>query len=107
MTSKNVFKDECHDLEEESAEIKPYQTLLFDLKGDKVESVYGTCEGSIAGDVDYITECVKRVVRSERPLFHLVPVRANPEVRPNTLSIQSSRLGECLLKCLRMDLAGC
>ncbi|MBN3777353.1 inovirus Gp2 family protein [Burkholderia sp. Ac-20345] len=93
-----------HQLENEDQTIKPYQTLRFDLKGDKVESAYGLCEGGIAGDVDYITQCVKRVMRSERQLFHLVPVRANPEARPNTLSIKPSKLGECLLKCLKMDL---
>lgn len=94
----------CHRLGEEDQAIKPYRTLLFDLNGDKIESTFGTSEGSIASDVDYITECVERVIRSKRNLFHLAPAIANPAVRPNTLSIKASKLGECFLKCLLMNL---
>ncbi|KVS12328.1 hypothetical protein [Burkholderia vietnamiensis] len=59
MIDENEFKDVADGIHDESTEIKPYQTLLFGLKGDKVESTYGACEGTIASDVDYITQCMR------------------------------------------------
>ncbi|MGK8200697.1 hypothetical protein [Burkholderia cepacia] len=104
MIDENEFKDVADDIHDENTGIKPYQTLLFDLKGDKVESTYGPCEGSIASDVDYITQCVQKVIESKRQLFHLVPVRTNLEIRPNTLSFRVTELGERFLRCVQMDL---
>lgn len=104
MIDEKEFKDVADDIHDENTWIKPYQTLLFDLKGDKVESTFGLCESSIASDVDYITQCLQKVVESKCQLFHLVRVRTNPEIRPNTMGFRASQLGECFLRCVQMDL---
>lgn len=104
MIDENEFKDVTDDIHVKNVEIKPYQTLLFDLKEEKVESTYGPCEGSIASDVDYIAECMKRVIESKSQLFRLVPVWTNLKIRPNTMSFGAGELGECFLRCVQMDL---
>lgn len=89
---------------EDIFKIDPYKTLHFDLKDGKVESSYGPSDGSIASDVHHITECVKGIIQSKRNLFRLEDVKVDRRLRTPTSRLEMTKLGECFLKCLQMDL---
>jgi hypothetical protein len=100
MTGKNEGDGEAKSAESsDEFEIKPYETLHYDLIDGEVQDWYGPEEDSIASDVDYITQCVKGIIRSKRKIFWLVP-----GALAGTSRIEMSELGECLIQCLRKDL---
>lgn len=80
-------------------EVKPYQTLHFDLIGGEVQDWYGPDEDSIAKDVDYVTQCVKGIIKSKSPLSWLMP-----STRGYMSKLVLSKLGQCVVECLKKDL---
>jgi hypothetical protein len=84
--------------------IEPYQATVFVEQDGEIVDTRISSEDSIAGNVDYITQFVKKLLTTRRSLFSLVPVETVRKERPNTLRIKATRGGECFLRCLRMDL---
>lgn len=90
--------------DDESWKIEPYKTLQFNLKKGKVVSEHGAIVESIASDVDYITQCVMKIIKSKRRLFEVVPVVDTSMYRSQKVRIKLSKAGACFLNCLKMDL---
>lgn len=84
--------------------IEPYEALVFIDRNGTIVPTRISSEDSIAGNVDYITQFVERVIKSKRPLLSLEPVQVKHSRRPNTRCVSVTRGGKCFLKCLKMDL---
>lgn len=102
MNKKSWSKVEAND--DELWWIEPYKTLKFKLKKGKVISEYGAGEDSIASDVDYITQCMMRIIKLKRRLFKVVPITNWTGRHGNRLRIEPTEAGGSFLNCLRMDL---
>ncbi|HDR9149369.1 hypothetical protein WK24_01345 [Burkholderia vietnamiensis] len=88
----------------ESWTIEPYQAWIFnDMQGGVVSTRIAS-EDSMAGNVEYITQFVKRLIYSRRQLLSLVPAKMIRSKRPNMKLIKASKGGECFLTCLGIDL---
>lgn len=84
--------------------IEPYEPLIFVDHGNNVVATLIARENSIARDVDYITQFVRKLLAGTRPLLALVPAgRVHPH-RPNTRVVETTKGGECFLRCLQLDL---
>jgi hypothetical protein len=89
--------------DDESLGIAPYEARHFELRKGIVVSEKSAINGSIASEVDYITKCVMGIIESKSQLFTTVPVTELGY--PNgKLRIKLSKVGECFITCLRMDL---
>ncbi|PVX97659.1 inovirus-type Gp2 protein [Paraburkholderia unamae] len=88
---------------DESWGIAPYEARHFELRKGKVVPESSLITGSIASDVDYITQCVMKIIDSNRQLFTTAPVTelGSPKGK---LGIKLSKAGVCFIRCLRMDL---
>lgn len=86
--------------------IEPYEALVFAETEEGVIPRRVAIEESIAGDVDCITQFVKKLIdtRSDRPLLTLSPLKAVKSDRPNTQWVKTTSGGEHFLQCLRIDL---
>lgn len=84
--------------------IESYEPLVFADCGNSVVTTLIACENSIARDVDYIMQFVRKLLAGTRPLLALVSAgRVHPH-RPNTYVVRTTRGGECFLRCLQLDL---
>ncbi|MEJ0003065.1 MAG: hypothetical protein WDN30_04910 [Pararobbsia sp.] len=88
----------------ESWKIKPYETLVFVAHGEKNTPTLIDNDETISANVDFITQFVKNLIKSKRPLLSLESFSYGNQRRPNTQRIKSSRGGDCFLRCLQIDL---
>lgn len=102
MVKNELTNDECSD--ESVWSIEPYEALMFAERDGDVVAARIANENSIASDVSYITNVVKRLLATKRPLLKLVPVETIHPRRPNTQIVEATSGGECFLRCLQMDL---
>ncbi|CAJ7710485.1 Protein of uncharacterised function (DUF3296) [Burkholderia pseudomallei] len=102
MNDKQWSTVESND--DEQWAIEPYKALQFKQKNGKMVSEYGSSEESIASNVDYITQCVMKIIKSKRPLFDVVPVIDRSAYSSHKVKIKTSRACGCFLNCLKMDL---
>lgn len=84
--------------------IEPYEPLAFTNQGGEVLATLVASENSIARDVDYITQVVMRLLAGSGPLLALVPAGRVHSHRPNTHVVETTKGGECFLRCLQLDL---
>jgi hypothetical protein len=89
--------------DDESWGIAPYEARHFEIRKGIVFSEKSSIKGSIASEVDYITQCVMKIIESKSQLFTTVPVTALGYPKGKR-RIKRSKTGECFIACLRMDL---
>src|ERR1700722_5575956 len=90
--------------DEESWGMKPYETLVFiEHDGQNIPTLVDSDE-TISGNVDYITQFVKNLIKSKRPPLNLEPLPCRNQRRPNSQRLKPTLGGDCFLRCLQVDL---
>ncbi|WP_186102349.1 hypothetical protein [Burkholderia gladioli] len=83
--------------------IASYEPLVFVEHNGEIGYDFLDVEHSIARDVDYITQVVKRLLRTTSPLFAYMSGEAIRSRRPNGRSIKETKGGEVFLRCFEID----